>query len=177
VDVRFVTSDLRQFNSVRTEAILLPLFAGERPLRGVVGLVDWRLSGKLCSLVRAGRLSGEEGERCLVAGRPKLAVDKLFIYGVGPRETFDEAAFSRSIEGLFATLASARIRSTVWLLPGRETGLITPKRAMELFLSAAGEEPALHHDEVTMVEDHDAQRIMMKVVERTRRQRRAQLLE
>jgi hypothetical protein len=177
VDVRFVTSDLRHFDAVRAEAILLPLFFGERPLRGAIGMVDWRLAGKLSMLVKAGRLGGGANERFLVAGRPKLAVDKLFVYGVGPRESFDEAAFSAAVEGVFTTLSSARIRSTVWLLPGREAGLIAPKRAMELFLAAAGEEPTLHHDEVTLVEDPDAQKSMMKVVERARRQRRARQLD
>jgi len=176
MDVRFVTSDLRRFHDVRAEALALPLFEGERPHRGAIALVDWRLCGRLGEAIKDGRLTGAAGEHLLLAGRPKLDFEKLFIYGAGPRGAFDDGAFSDAVKRLFGVLTDARIRSTLCLLPGREAGLITPKRAMELFLGAVGEDPA-EHDEVTLVEDADAQKEMTPVVDQARRRARARRLE
>ncbi len=175
MDVRFVTSDLRHFDEVRAEAMALPLFAGDKPLRGALGLVDWRLCGALAEAVKAGRFTGEAGERLLLCGRPKLSFDKLIVYGVGARESFDGEAFSDSLRGLFDALGRARVRSSLVLLPGREAGLERAAEAMELFLAAVGDAP--DHDEVTLIEEVEAQKEMAPVVERAKRRARAQRLD
>ena len=42
---------------VRADLAVVPLFAGERPLLGAAGRVDWRLCGRLSHLFAAGHLS------------------------------------------------------------------------------------------------------------------------
>jgi hypothetical protein len=56
-------------------------------------------------------------------------------------------------------------------LPGRVLGLVTPVQAMEVFLEVAAQHP--DHDDVTLVEEADAQRAMEPVFERDRRRARA----
>jgi hypothetical protein len=175
VDVRFVSPDLRHLDEVRAEAMALPLFEGERPLRGAIGLVDWRLCGALARAVHAERFHGRSGERLLLSGRPKLPFEKIFVYGVGPRDSFDEQAFSEAVAGLFEALCRARVRTSLCLLPGREAALTPPTEAMELFLGALGE--GAEHDEVTLIEEPEAQKEMTPVVERAKRRARAERLD
>ena len=72
------------------------------------------------------------------------------------------------------TLTRARVRTSALVLPGRNTGALTPAHAMELLLATAGAHP--EHDELVLLELHDAQRDMEPVVERERRRARAQLM-
>jgi len=146
VEVHFVPADLRRFDEVLAEALALPLFRDARPSRGALGLVDWRLLGRISDAVRRGRFRGEVGELLLISGRPKLP--------------------------FFAALARARVRTSVCLLPGREGGKIEPRRAMELLVQVLGEDPP-DHDEVLLVEDGDAPREMAPVIEQARRRVRA----
>ena len=57
---------------VPTKALVLGFFTDERPLRGAIGLVDWRLNGYVSRLLRAQRLSGDSTESTLVASSGRL---------------------------------------------------------------------------------------------------------
>ena len=173
MDIRFVPPDLRRLDTSKGEAMSLPLFSDERPLRGALGLADWRLSGLLSRLILRGRVTGAAGEKVLVPCRPKLPFDKLFLFGLGPRSDFTEETFERATRAMFDTLARARVRSSVWVLPGRPFELIAPERAMELFLRIGGTDADAAHDEITLIEDQDAQKMMSPIVERERRRARS----
>lgn len=173
MDVHFVAPDLRRLDTAKGEALSMSLFSDERPLRGALGLVDWRLCGLLSRLIVRGRVAGREGEKVLVPSRPKLAFDKLFLFGLGPRERFTEDVFERTTQAMFETLALARVRSSAWVLPGRSIDLIAPARAMELFLRVAGPNAAEGHDEIALIEDADAQRAMAPVLAHEQRRIRS----
>lgn len=167
MDVHFVAPDLRRLDALKSEALAVPFFEDERPLCGVVGLADWRLCGKISRLVIEGRISGSLGETLLLSARPRLPFEKLFVFGVGPKDTFGPAVFEHETRRMLAALAQARVRAPLLALPGRALDLIDPARAMELFLRVAVSlgEP----DEVTLVEPIEAQRAMAPVVSRERR--------
>jgi hypothetical protein len=171
VEVHFVVPDLRRLDVVRSEALAVGLFEDERPVRGPLGLVDWRLCGAVSRMLQSGRLRGVPGERLLLPVHRRLAFDKLFVFGLGPRDEFDGARFDRVVEDMLRTLAAARVREPAMALPGRSGGWISPADAMERFLVIA--RSYSEHDEVTLVEDMDAQRVMAPLVERARRRARA----
>jgi hypothetical protein len=173
VDVHFVVPELRRLDELKSEAICAGFFSDERPLRGALGLIDWRLLGGVSRRIREGRLGGAWGERALLGVRAKLPFDKLFLFGLGPREAFDEKAFRAACTDMFATLERAKVRASVCVLPGRALGLIAPDRAMEIVLGVVAAHP--EQDEVTLVEDAEAQREMTPIVERERRRARAQV--
>lgn len=58
MEVSFVVPDLRRLDELKSEAIALAFFEDERPLRGAMGLLDWRLCGALSRLILRGRASG-----------------------------------------------------------------------------------------------------------------------
>lgn len=171
MDFRFVAPDLRRLDALKMEALSVPVFEDERPLRGAPGLVDWRMCGLVSRLILRGRLRGTAGETVLVAARPRLTFEKLFLFGVGKRDAFDESVFRGTVERMLETLTRARVRASVLVLPGRPGDRIPAVRAMEIFLEIAQHHS--EHDEVTLVEDAEAQKAMTPVVERARRRARA----
>jgi len=171
VDVHFIAPVLRQIDEASCDAAWLPLFADERPLRGALGQLDWRLCGVISELLMRGEILGREGEQVLVPGRPKLPVDKLFLYGLGESSSFSDARFEEAAQAMLETLSLAKVRACLCVLPGRHLDLIAPPRAMELFLRASNghERP----DEITLLEEPEAQRQMVPVMERERHKARA----
>lgn len=171
MDIHFVAPDLRALDKLRCEAISLPLFEDERPARGALGAVDWRLCGRVSELMRKGLVTGEREETVLLPARAKLAFEKLFIFGMGKRADFDEAVAVETARRMLDTLSAARVRASAFGLPGRHVGAIEGPLAMEAFLTVAQDYSEL--DEVTLIEPLDAQKAMEPIVERDRRRRRA----
>ena len=171
MDIRFVSPDLRHLDGLRCEAMALAVFEDERPLRGALGLVDWRLCGQVSRVLLRGHARGALGERVLIPTRRRLPFDKLFLFGAGASADFDDARFASVTQHLLDTLDRARVRSSVVGLPGRSCDRITPQRAMEIFLLQVPRHP--EQDQLTLIEDADAQRAMAPVVEQAKRRQRA----
>jgi hypothetical protein len=171
--VRFAAPELGQIDALRCEALALPFFSDERPLRGALGLLDWRMCGFISRLLGRGKIEGSPLETVLIPGRPKLSMDKLFLFGLGPLAAFDAPLLERAIGHMLDALARARVRSTALVLPGRNVGRIGASNAMEAFFALAMHRE--EHDEIVLLEPLEAQREMGAVLERERRRARAQM--
>ena len=140
------------------DALVLSFFSDERPLRGAAGLADWRLCGRLSRLLQAGRVSGTFGESTLLPAI-KLPFDKLVLFGLGPSERFDEGRYREAARAVRRVLASLEIRRYALPLPGRSTGRIMARRALELWLADAERET-----DVWLVEPQAAQKEMSEAL-------------
>jgi leucyl aminopeptidase len=169
VDIEFVAPDLRRLDKLKREAFVAACFTEDRPFVGALGLADWRLAGQLSRLRAQGHFEGHRGERLLVATRPRLSMDKLFLLGLGERAGFDVARFREATTAMLTMLDRARVRASVFDLPGRS--VLGPEEAMEAFLAVAQGHP--EQDAVTLVETPDEQRAMAPVLERERRRQQA----
>jgi hypothetical protein len=185
MDVHFAPHDLPSLDQLKTEALCLPLFADERPLRGAPGLIDWRLCGRISELLVSGRMRGDFGEAILMPARPRLMAERLVWLGAGPRDELEESTFRAFVRELMQVLGALKVRTAALVLPGRAVGRVEsrgsarepgldPARAMEWFLdeSLPFQERL---DEVTVLDSHDAQRAMQPLVDRARRRALADL--
>lgn len=171
MEFRFVPPDLRQLDDTGTELIACSMWKDERPMRGLAGLLDWRLAGKISRLARQSFIDGELGEVLFVPGRPRLPFDKIIVLGLGVRSAFGDGAFRETVTRLLRTLEGLHVRRAVVELPGRGAGAIEPERATEIVLDCVGDSP--EHDAWWLVEEPDAQsRISARAQDERRRARR-----
>lgn len=170
MDLRFSTPTLRRLDLSGTEVLVAALASDERPPRGLAGLVDHRLAGRLCRLIQGGFATGRRGEVLLVPGKPKLPFDKVVLFGVGSIGEFDETAFREVVEKILSTLEGLRARTAVVELPGRHFDALPPDRAADILLELAG--TRREHDVWTLVEAPEAQRaITQHMIQERRRVR------
>jgi hypothetical protein len=154
-ELRFVAPDLRRLDEVEAEVVACGVFRDVRPLSGLAGLVDWRLAGRLSRLARASFLVGEIGEALVLPARPRLPFDKVLVFGLGPRQTFGEAAFRTVLSRALDTLSGLQVKTTVIELPGRAADAVSAEHAAEVLLDLVDEE---RRDALTLVEDAEGQR-------------------
>ena len=83
MDLSFYPLTLEAIDQADAESLCLFVGEDERPLTGLAGLADWRLSGGLSRLLRKGLVQGSAGEALLTPGA-KLGFRKLFLFGLGP---------------------------------------------------------------------------------------------
>ena len=143
MNVSFLASELGKWDQLDKppEALILTFFSDERPLRGAAGLCDWRLCGRLSRLLGAGRVRGSWGETTLypstVNGAARLPFGKLVLFGLGPSERFDEAAARDAGRKIAFVAVRMALRRYALVPPGRSTGRLSARRALELFLGVA----------------------------------------
>jgi hypothetical protein len=168
MELRFTLPQLRKLDLAGTEVLVCAFAEGERPPKGVAGLVDWRLVGRISRLVASGFVKGSLGETLLVPGRPKLPFDKILLFGVGNTCDFSEGVFRAVVEKVLSTLEGLKARSAVVELPGRHFDGITPERAADILLEMAGGRP--EHDAWTLIEPLEAQKVIAQqtILERRR---------
>lgn len=140
MELAFALPELRALDELAAEVLVASAWEDVRPLRGVLGLVDYRLLGKASDLARSGFLRGVRGEVSMVPGRPRLPFDKLLVVGLGPREGFDAASFASCFERVHGALVAMKVKRAVVELPGRFDGVPGPKDAARaIFLAQQGE--------------------------------------
>jgi hypothetical protein len=172
MDLRYTTPDLRSLDLLGTEILVCNLTLDERPARGVAGLVDWRLAGRVSRLLDQGFATGALGEVLLIGGKPKLPFDKIVLLGLGERQAFDATLYVQVLQKLLHTLQQLRARSAVVELPGRHFAALPPEQAADVLLEQVGS--SREHDVWTLVEPIEAQRaITQHMIQERRRVRRA----
>jgi hypothetical protein len=134
VGVHVLAADLAKWDEADHDALLLPIFADERPLRGAAGLADWRLCGRLSRLIKKGRASGAQGETVMLPPGRRLRFARLVLFGLGDSRGYGEDRFRRDVRWIREVADKAGITDYALQVPGRARGLIGARRALELWL-------------------------------------------
>ena len=85
MEVHFALPEMLEIDRLKCDAIGVPFFSDERPPRGVLGLLDWRMCGLVSRMMMRGKIVGAPLETVMVPARQRLSVDKLLLFGAGPR--------------------------------------------------------------------------------------------
>lgn len=143
MNVSFLASDLAKWDQLEggPDLLVLPFFADERPLRGAAGLCDWRLCGRLSRLLQTTRVAGKWGETTLypplVAGARRLPFSRLLLYGLGAADRFDEKAAHEAARAIVDKTRKLGVGRYALVPPGRSTGRLSARRALEIYLEEA----------------------------------------
>ena len=95
---------LQDIKKLATEALIVGFFEDVRPLKGLAGELDWLLCGSLSNLILKKKLRGSLGEVALMTSQGKIPTQKIFLVGLGPKESFSSSAL-RSVANTVSTSA------------------------------------------------------------------------
>lgn len=166
--IGYVAPDLRALDGAPADAIACGVHDDVRPMRGVAGLLDWRLGGRLSALCESRFLTGRAGEVVLVPGTARLPYRAVLLFGLGSRAAFDEHAFRAVLSRYFDRFAGLALETAVLELPGRADDAIDAVRAAELLVELGGKS-----DRLVLVEPPaSAMRVQKHLDEMERRARR-----
>ena len=118
MDLSFFPLTLEAIDQAAAESLCLFISRDERPLTGLAGLADWRLSGRLSRLLRSGVLTGDAGEAVLTPPGSRLGFRKLFLFGLGSLEQDEETLVER-VGVALGKLAQAGVQEAALQLPAR----------------------------------------------------------
>jgi Cytosol aminopeptidase family, N-terminal domain len=146
--------DLARWDESARDCLVLPVFKDDRPLRGAAGLADWRLCGRLSRLVKANRATAEAGETLLLPPGRRLRFQRVMWFGLGDGKGYTDERFRKDLAWILGVVTKAGVTEWSMQLPGRASGLIGARRAVELIL----EDQLLVDQPVTLLEDPAGQK-------------------
>ncbi len=158
--------DLVRWDETKRDCLVLPVFKDDRPLRGAAGLADWRLCGKLSRLVKSNRASAEAGESILLPPGRRLRFSKILWFGLGESKGYSDERFKHDVAWITEVVRNAGVTDWAVQPPGRASGLIGARRAVELMM----DQEALDTQAVALLEDPAGQK---DIAELLRSQREA----
>jgi len=163
MSVHVLAADLAKWDDADHDALLLPIFSDERPLRGAAGLADWRLCGRLTRLLKAHRASGSDGETVMLPPGRRLRFKRIVLFGLGDSRSYGEDRYRRDVHRIRQVAAEAGITEYAVQAPGRARGLIGARRALELWLEEA-ERDELAPATVAFIDDPAGQKDMAELL-------------
>jgi len=167
MDVGFLSADLGKWNGARPADVLaVSLWRDVRPLRGAVGLLDWRLCGRLSGWIESGRLGGGAHEQTLFPTGKVLPWKMALALGLGDSAAFSEAKFRETVRRTLDAVRRLSLRTLALALPGRESDRIAPQRALEILLEEARVGAV---SELTIIEPPAAQKEMQEILRKRAR--------
>lgn len=156
--------DLARWDESARDALVLPVFKDDRPLRGAAGLADWRLCGKLSRLIKAQRATAEAGESLLLPPGRRLRFSRILWFGLGDARGYTDERFRRDLARILEVVIAASVKDWALQAPGRASGLIGARRAVEIML----ENDALVEQPVTLLEDPAGQKDIAELLRQSR---------
>ncbi len=145
--------DLARWDETKRDTLVLSVFRDERPLRGAAGLADWRMCGRLSRLVKANKIGAEANETMMLPPGRRLAFSRILWFGLGESKGYSDDRFRKDLARIVEVVSKANI--TDWALqpPGRASGLIGARRAIEIML-----EESISEKTFTLIEDPAGQK-------------------
>ncbi|HSR97735.1 MAG TPA: M17 family peptidase N-terminal domain-containing protein [Kofleriaceae bacterium] len=156
--------DLARWDESARDALVLPVFKDDRPLRGAAGLADWRLCGRLSRLVKSNRATAEAGETLLFPPGRRLPFSRILWFGLGDARGYSDERFRRDLARIVEVVAAAGAVDWALQAPGRASGLIGARRAVEIML----EQDTLVDQPVTLLEDPAGQKDIAELLRQSR---------
>jgi hypothetical protein len=159
-----LAADLAKWDEAQRDTLLLPIFEDERPLRGAAGLADWRLCGRLSRLVKGNRATAEAGETLLLPPGRRLRFSRILWFGLGDAKGYTDERFRHDLAWILEVVTAAGVADWALQAPGRASGLIGARRAVEIML----EDPTLVDQPVTLLEDPAGQKDIAELLRQSR---------
>lgn len=138
--VTFAPCTLPALAEGRAELLLMGAYEDVRPFPGLLGLLDYRLSGFVSRMAMEGFLTGRASEVFLCPARSKLPYDKAVTLGLGPRASYSETTFLRFLSLAADVIRHLRVRTVFAELP---SGPLSPSRTFDLYAEFLEGAPSL----------------------------------
>jgi hypothetical protein len=156
--------DLARWDEAARDTLVLPVFKDDRPLRGAAGLADWRLCGRLSRLVKSSRATAEAGETLLLPPGRRLRFSRILWFGLGDARGYSDERFRKDVTWIRKVLIDVAVADWALQAPGRASGLIGARRAVEIML----EDAVLVDQPVTLLEDPAGQKDIAELLRQSR---------
>lgn len=130
--INFIEKLPKKSNS---ELFVATHFEDEKPPRGISGLLDWHLNGKISIFILRGLFSGKFGEKLLFYLSSRLPWERYMLIGMGRGNEITQENYRKIADIIISSIADMKFESVCCQVPGFHRLNFEFSKAFELFLS------------------------------------------
>lgn len=112
-------------------------YQGQVPFHGLLGLIDWRMNGKLSQLVQENHFAGKAKEMLLMPAEHRFRAQKMIILGLGQHENFRESHVLQVFDYVFETIDRLKAKQVALSLSRLIPSQFEWRNSVRLFVSKA----------------------------------------
>lgn len=128
---------------IPAELLVLMHYQNQVPLHGLLGLVDWRMNGRVSQLVQNKVFTGKAKEMLLMPAEHRFKADKLVLLGLGHKEDFEEGHIAQVFDFVFQTASRMKAAQVCLTLSRLLPSQFEWRNAVRLFVSKSVDFPAV----------------------------------
>ncbi len=103
-------------DKIIAELIVLMHYEDELPFKNLLGILDWRINGRLSRFIQSQKYSGKAKELLLIPSEFRFAASEILILGLGKRQDFDETHISQVLDYFLETVARKKTKQVCFSL-------------------------------------------------------------
>lgn len=130
-------------DKIPCELLILLHYEQEVPFHGLLGLVDWRINGKLSHLVQDHKFVGKAREMVLMPAERRFQAEKLIVMGLGEKNKFEEGFIAQVLDYVFQTTAKMKAAQLCLSLNKLLPSQFEWRNAVRLFVSKLFDHPSI----------------------------------
>ena len=138
-EVQFVRVNFtsQPIDKIETELLFLVHFENDVPFHGLLGLLDWRLNGRLSQLVQESHFMGKAKEKVLLPAEHRFRAQKLIVCGLGQKEQFRDSHIVQVFDYVFDTISRMKASQVALSLSHIIPSQFEWRNGVRLFVSKA----------------------------------------
>lgn len=112
----------KPIDKIDVDLIVLLQFEADLPFQGLVGMLDWRINGRLSRFAADQRYSGRAREALLLPTESRLKAREVVVLGLGPKPQFEQAFVGQVLDHVLQMVSGMKVAqfclSVGQMLPG-----------------------------------------------------------
>lgn len=119
--MKFVMTS-KSIDKIQADLLVLLQFADEMPFHGYVGMLDWRINGRLSRFTMEKKFKANAREALLMPSEGRLKAKHVIVLGLGARDAFEPAFVGQVLDHMLKIIADMKVSRVCFsvgqILPG-----------------------------------------------------------
>lgn len=122
-------------DKIPVELLVLMHYEGDVPLKDMLGMIDWRVNGRLSRTIASKKYKGKARELLLMPSENRFKANEVILLGLGEKAQFSEDHISQVIDYFLQTVEKKKTRQVCFSLNSILPSQFEWRNAVRLLLS------------------------------------------
>src|SRR5438045_3947757 len=95
-------------DKIPAETVVLMHYEDDLPFKGMPGLIDWRLNGRISRVVQGKRFDGKAKELLLIPAEGRFKANEVILLGMGSKDNFNDAHIPQVLDYLLEVVTKKK---------------------------------------------------------------------
>lgn len=98
----------QEIDKIDAEIVVVMCYEDNVPFKDMLGMLDWRINGRLSRIVKDNKFQGKAKELLLIPSEKRLKAGEVIVLGLGKKEDFSQEHISQVLDYFLKTMESKK---------------------------------------------------------------------